>query len=44
MSGDDKQFVAVIVTSNLQEFCTERRFPKNINIANLKVSQIEIQV
>lgn len=39
MSGgdDSKQFVAVTVTSNLNTFHTDRRFPGDINIANLKV-------
>jgi hypothetical protein len=39
MSGgdDSKQFVAIIVTSNLNSFHTDRRFPADINIANLKV-------
>lgn len=38
-AGDDqKLFVAVTVTSNINTFNTERRFPLDINIANLKVS------
>jgi len=37
MSGDDQiRYVAVIVTSNLQEFHTERRFPVDLTIATLK--------
>ncbi|OXA60513.1 tubulin-folding cofactor B [Folsomia candida] len=36
-AGDDcKQFVAVTITSNLNSFHTDRRFPGDVNIANLK--------
>jgi len=38
MAGESGTFIGLIVTSNVNEFRTERRFPSDINLANLKVS------
>jgi hypothetical protein len=35
--SETKQFLAISVTSNVNTFHTERRFPSDINIGNLKV-------